>query len=451
MKLRYFFYLLVCLFFSCRGEDRRLEYVEQTARDRWIYDKMQEVYYWYSEMPDSKGLNYFQQPEAFLKSILSKSDSYSFIEVGENKTLSVLENSYGFEYTKERIQNNDTAFRARILYVLPESPASKAGLNRGDWISKIDGKFITNKNDSLLRIGITQKFEISRYRSIQDAKGILKDTIVRYCDTIINAPTQVINDPILYNSIIKTGKGDVGYLVCNYFSPEYDKALLDTLQKKFKDPENFILDLRYNTGGFLSSAVKLCTILAPSSVMGKKLGHMEFNDKFAPQVHDITLNADSIKGYSNMKLKNLYILTTNKTAGAAELVAHCLSGLSTELKVIIIGSTTAHKNVGSLAYPNEEENVILHPAVCKFYNSIGTATFDNGISPSTETNIDELVYWKHNLPLGNPEEILLRAALRLIDGNGITDKDDIKTITSASYNSLERRSIPSIIIDYPID
>ena len=58
---------------SC-GEDRWKEYYPLTGRDLWIDSLMREVYLWYEDIPPSKGLNYFQNPETFLKSILSKND-----------------------------------------------------------------------------------------------------------------------------------------------------------------------------------------------------------------------------------------------------------------------------------------------------------------------------------------------------------------------------------------
>ena len=46
---------------------------------------------------------------------------------------------------------------ARVLYVMPHSPASEAGLERGDWISSINGSALTvnNYNELLNGDGIT--------------------------------------------------------------------------------------------------------------------------------------------------------------------------------------------------------------------------------------------------------------------------------------------------------
>ena len=56
--------------FSC-GVDRWPEYYKWTGRDLWIDSVMREEYLWFEDIPDSKNVNYFLAPEAFLKSIRS--------------------------------------------------------------------------------------------------------------------------------------------------------------------------------------------------------------------------------------------------------------------------------------------------------------------------------------------------------------------------------------------
>ena len=79
MKIRKLLYfpllglLALTSLFSCR-EDRWKEYYPLTGRDLWMDSLMREVYLWYEDIPAANSLNYFQAPDAFLKSILSKND-----------------------------------------------------------------------------------------------------------------------------------------------------------------------------------------------------------------------------------------------------------------------------------------------------------------------------------------------------------------------------------------
>ena len=92
-------------------------------------------------MPGYDEVNLFQDPATFLSKAKWDKDSYSFVD-------SVLEAplpTYGFDYSLVKSQDNDTAYNALITYVIPESPAEKAGLQRGDWIMKVDTSYISKK------------------------------------------------------------------------------------------------------------------------------------------------------------------------------------------------------------------------------------------------------------------------------------------------------------------
>lgn len=456
MKFNYLFYLFFCLLITSCGEDRRKEYLGETAADRWIYNTMLERYYWYKDMPSSKGLNFFTDQTEFFKSLLSKEDGkkgyyYSYIEVSntdEETTRSILENSYGFDFQLYRISGNDTAYTARVLYTLPNSPAADLDLKRGDWICKVNDDFITQKNYEALMGGATRKLDIGKYNAE-------RDTIITYRQAQIGTARTVEDTPILYYNVLGSTQGNVGYLVYNHFTSGrtsndnfYDQQLLE-LSNEFKNKHisNFILDLRYNPGGSVNSAHMLSTILAPASAMGSELGYMEFNDRYKNPIVDMVLSTDSIQGGSNLNLSTLYILTTGNTASASELVAYCLA---THMKVVVIGLTTEGKNVGSMTFSNKEEGVTLHPIVCKIYNSEGLSAYESGIAPNYE--FDESKYLANYFSFGDRNEILLKVALDIIEGKEPSTRAlPQSTALSPIYNSLERKSIPAVIINRPID
>lgn len=84
MKIRKLLYfpllglLALTSLFSC-GEDRWKEYYPLTGRDLWMDSLMREVYLWYEDIPAANSLNYFQAPDAFLKSILFKFRKFSLL------------------------------------------------------------------------------------------------------------------------------------------------------------------------------------------------------------------------------------------------------------------------------------------------------------------------------------------------------------------------------------
>ena len=292
------------IYLSSCGVDRWAGYAEQTKTDRWIDDTMRVWYYWYEDIPNTNKLNYFTAPITFFKSLLSSKDGkngtpYSTIDTLQAVTRSIpyTDYSYGFQFTTNRVENNDTALYAHVLYVASNSPAAEIGLERGEWIMEMDGKPITQKNYAKLYGNGTMNLTIGYY----DAAA---DTILAYETTRQIASARAINDnPVHYANVYELGANKIGYLVYNHFSSgatsgdnEYDNDLRKAFQYFASNQVNqFILDLRYNNGGQLSCAELLCTMLAPASALGQTLGYLEYNSHFTPRMHEFTLNSNKIQ------------------------------------------------------------------------------------------------------------------------------------------------------------
>ena len=137
------------------GEDRTPEFVEKTERCQWIHDVMSQWYLWCDEMPQVSDALYFGNPETFFKKLIVSKDKYSYIEMTGDATGTTsrainLSSSYGIDfalYVDPVIGSQSAPERmARVLYVLPQSPAEVAGIRRGDWITAVGGETLTTKN-----------------------------------------------------------------------------------------------------------------------------------------------------------------------------------------------------------------------------------------------------------------------------------------------------------------
>lgn len=328
--------LILPLYMTSCGEDRWAAYAGQTQTDRWIDDTMRVWYYWDEDMPGSKYLNYFQEPFTFYASLLSKNDGkgnshYSTIDSLVNVTRSIpyTDYSYGFQFTTNRVENNDTALYAHVLYVASGSPASAIRLERGDWIMEMNGEPITSKNYEKLYGDNSMELTVGYYDAVND-------TIVAYKEPRHIAAARTINDnPVYYKNVYTRGSKRIGYLVYNHFSSgttdnsnEYNDDLRNASQYFASQQVNeFILDLRYNNGGLLSCAELMCALLAPANQLGQELGFLEFNSRFTPRQVPFTLDAGLIQGGANLNLNTLYVLTTSQTASASEMVINCLNPL----------------------------------------------------------------------------------------------------------------------------
>lgn len=442
-------YLLVTLFTpiyltSC-GEDRWAGYAEQTKTDRWIDSVMRVNYYWFQDIPDTKSLNYFIEPAQFFKSILSKEDKFSAIDSLKPVTRSIYDtdNSYGFQFNVS-YSANDTAYYAHLMYVAHGSPAAQTKLERGDWIMEMNNKPITKKNYTRLYNGDAMNLTIGYY----DAEN---DTIIAYDAPVAIGASRVIEDnPVFYHNVYTRGDKRIGYLVYNHFSfgptdnlnnRPYDKDLLEASNYFASNQVNeFILDLRYNNGGYISCAQLLSTILAPAGNLGQELGYLQFNSQFS-DLEFLNLNPELISGGTNLNLKRLYVLTSNETASASEMVINCLKPYMEE--IVIIGQTTVGKNVGSNAFPNSNLMVVLHPIICKIFNSDGESDYTSGFSPDYSLNENNNL--AQFLPFGNENELLLSKALSVIEGK---DETVIPARSASSFSvissSISRRATNAV-------
>lgn len=454
MNTKYILLFLLCILLaSCFGEDRRLEYADRLAQSRWIKDMMDQDYYWYKDI-DSTELNFYQNAELFFKSLLVTGvDKYSTVESTATTpavgTRASNITTYGFEFYQVAYPNKNNAYMARVLYTLPNSPAESVGLQRGDWIIGLNDTTLNSKNiDSLYHARRELKLHIG-YLS-EDGKEVFEK------ETKAIPPGTILEDnPIYYSSVIEHAGKRIGYLVYNSFvsgRSDTDETYLNelsALSTKFKSEgvDEFILDLRYNLGGELNRPVPMmCSMLVQASNMGKEMGYMEFNDKNGVS-EPFLFSPTHLRGGSNLDMSRVFVLTNKKyTASASEAV---INFLDPYMDVVIVGTGTVGKNVGSEEY-DEVEGYLLHPIVCKIRNSKDFAEYEAGFSPSqTLYNKDELQNNVVMYPLGDKREMLLSTALSIIDGTIVPEEPEARSASSKPVilrSSLDRKELPGVLI-----
>ena len=114
-------------------------------------------------------------------------------------------------------------------------------------------------------------------------------------------------------------------------------------------------------------------------------------------------------------------------------------------KVVLIGSTTEGKNVGSRAFSNPELMITMSPIICMIYNSKSESDYDKGFKP--DYAINENSNLAQFLPFGDPNELLLSTALGIIDGSIELDKKENRSLkVTPIANSIEKRTSHAVRI-----
>jgi C-terminal processing protease CtpA/Prc len=430
-----FWAFLLTVLCSC-GEDRTGEFYALIEDRQWIEETMQANYLWAEDMPVIEHEDdYFKEPQTFFKSLLSKNamngkgDKYSYMEEDpkapqQESRSQMLDrtSTYGMEF---ELTNDPTGttnhIHAHVLYVLDGSPAQLAGIQRGDWLSSVNGQRITTSNYQLLKNG----------GSIKVARTRIYSTELGYtwqpADTLNLAAsiTMEIN-PFLIDTLYQVEGQRIAYLMYNEFStgPE-NKGTEETYNEQMKaifanfkaqQPDALILDLRYNNGGYLQCAQALGSLVAPASALGKNFVNLQFNAKANPQKKAYPL----LESYAeaNLDLGKVYILTTSHTASASEALINGLIPYMGKENVILIGERTEGKNVAMTAFRNETYGITLWPVVAYTSNAEDFSDYGDGFEPTHELKERNIVDW---YPLGDNREYLLKNAISLITTGSIAD------------------------------
>ena len=329
----------------------------------------------------------------------------------------------GYDFQLYRYNSAGNLF-GFVHYVLPGSPAERAGVIRGDVFTKINGTDLTVSNYMLLLNSN------SYYLSFAN---ISNHTIISNSKTSSSMTSSEIQEnPIYFDTIYDVNSIKVGYLVYNGFMDNYDNQL-NKVFKYFKDNgiQKLILDLRYNPGGSGDAATYLASMIYSTdtkkvffktsynallnSYFNNKYGDTHFNKYFADSIHasDITTG----EPINSLGLTELYVIATGNSASASELI---INGLRPHLSLTFIGDTTYGKYVGSTTFydedtagkKNPDHTWALQPIIMKAININGVTDFNNGLFPDVVVPED----LSSVLPFGDINETLLSAAFDKIRG-----------------------------------
>lgn len=392
MKNRFIHILLslscVCLCLSC-GQDRSGEYYALISTKTWIYETMQANYLFYEDIPSEDQLDFFEKPDDFVRSASSSRDQKNGTYFSHVDSVSMTRATsdyptFGFEAAVVRTLNGTQTFR--VIYVQPDSPATEAGLKRGDWIIAVDGEEISSNDyeEFVGRPTTSHSFTLGAYNpydETQDAELYVEfDTL----GTVnLPAPRLVEEQDILATSTLTASNGRRAYYILyNAFSE--DSEQIQAALSAVSASDDIILDLRYNPGGYVATAQVVSTLLAPSSAIGQPFLNMTYNDKIN-QTETLNFDAGLLAGGVPLSYRNLYVVTSESTASASEIVINCLRPYM-EGRLFQVGTATFGKNVAQQRFTDEESPLIeLWLTTTLLSNSNNFSDYyTNGLEPDFE-------------------------------------------------------------------
>lgn len=361
--------------------------------NNFVYNKMQDVYLWNDKIPKVDPLKYESTDQLLADMLYKSKDKWSYIEPKADYSSYYENGTYiGFGWTGYILID-----RLALAVVYHNSPAAKAGLKRGDQITNINGRTIAEITAGNLWSTI--------YGA--DEAGIKADLKLSDGRNITLYKESVVLKTVLISKIITRNGHRIGYISFkNFIEPSREelKAVITSFKNQV---DEVVLDLRYNGGGRVNVGIYLAELLAGSKIAGKpfiKYQHNSHNQNW-----NKTVNAGSQE--LTLNLNRLYVLTTNLTASASEMLINCLKPY---MSVISIGGTTHGKPVGMYSF--EFGNKVLVPISFYTYNANDQGDYFNGFVPAV-TASDDLDH-----QLGDENELMLKAAISQITGEKIESK-----------------------------
>jgi len=445
--------VIIVSFFNCKKENTIIVkptptpvIIKDTSIvNRFIFNGLKDYYLWKDQIPnlvaakygnkDSLNilLNGYNDPQKFFTGLLyqyNTVDKWSFL-VNDSAKISNwiqgISETMGYDFMLQRIGTAGDIF-GFVRYVYKNSPAEKAGIKRGDLFMKVNDTQLTVTNyQSLLFATKTYKLSLA---------SITSNTIKLNGNSVTMTAVTMQENPILLDTTFMVDNYKVGYLVYNGFNADFDLQLNDVF-KKFKDAsiDKLILDLRYNGGGSVQTAKYLASMIygtATTSVFFKSAynkglqdyivsvdGPSSLSENFTDKILATPTTAQT--AINSRNLTSLYVITSDNTASASELL---INGLLPYMQVFSVGINTAGKYVASWTIKDWDANGVVNPKnpyamqpiVVKIANSNGVSDYVSGLAPSfsMEEDIANL------MPLGDPNETLLKPILNKIKGLPLT-------------------------------
>ena len=246
----------------------------------------------------------------------------------------------------------------RVVSPIDDTPAFRAGIQPGDYISHLDGEPV---------LGMTLADAVERMRGKVDTEITL---------TILRGETEPFDVTlkravIVIESVRGRLEGDIGYVRVTTFSEKTDTELQATIAELTEEAggqlSGFILDLRNNPGGLLDQAIAMSDDFLDKGEIVSTRGRDDGNaQRFNAEAGDVLNGVPMI------------VLINGGSASASEIVAGALQDYH---RAIIVGTKSFGKGSVQTIVPLGQGNGAMRLTTARYYTPSGRSIQAQGIEP----------------------------------------------------------------------
>lgn len=310
-------------------------------------------------------------------------DHEKLLESGINGMLEYLDDDYSVymdeEESKsfnEQVEGKYTGIGVEIIQeangdvyisrVFDNSPALRAGLQVGDVFIKVDNDDVKGKNasdiSSLIKKSDKKEIEIIVRRGKEEKKFTL---------TLKEVEIESVNSKIFE----KNGK-KIGYLELTIFaSNTYTQFERKLMELEGKNIDSLVIDVRDNSGGYLSTVTDIASIFMNKSKI----------------IYQLDTKGIIEQVYSKSNVSRDYdiaVLINHNSASASEILA---AALQESYGATIVGTNSFGKGTVQKAYQLESGATVKY-TIQKWLTPNGNWINEKGVTPDVEVAMDGNYY-----------------------------------------------------------
>ncbi len=247
----------------------------------------------------------------------------------------------------------------KVITPIDDTPAARAGVLAGDFISKIDGADVR---------GLKLEEAVEKMRGAVNTP--IKLTLIRKgADKPIELT--IMRDIIAVRAVKSRVEGDVGYLrVISFTEKTYDdlEAAITKIKKEVPEDKlkGYVLDLRLNPGGLLDQAINVSDAFLERGEVVSTRGRNE----------DETRRFNATPG-DDADGKPVIVLVNGGSASASEIVAGALQDLR---RATVLGTRSFGKGSVQTIIPMGDAGA-LRLTTALYYTPSGKSIQGTGITP----------------------------------------------------------------------
>lgn len=256
----------------------------------------------------------------------------------------------------------------RVISPIDDTPAAKAGIEAGDYITHIDGEQVFDmtlnqavkkmKGKPGTKVKLTIVHDRGEPKEMTLKRAIIKVKSVKFSEKSDNA---AMDDEKLPK---------IGYLRISDFGATTTKELNDAIKDlEKKNVAGYVLDLRNNPGGYLTAAIDM----ADAFLDGGEIVSTRGREK-ADIERMFAKSGDLVKG------KPIVVLINHGSASASEIVAGALQDNG---RAIVMGSQSFGKGSVQQQKPLGDGSAV-HITIARYYTPSGRSIQNEGITPDIE-------------------------------------------------------------------